>query len=94
MIMRSSSEMLTFKDVYVKGGNLVFVIYAKNWNGNVRVDFRAWDPFDNVVDFGAARLGYIGVHFGGSAEKSGTFKLKKTRFYDTIEVRVSGDEGK
>ncbi len=94
IIMRSNSEMLSFKDVYVSGDNLIVVIYARNWNGNVRVDFRAWDPFDNVADWGAARLGYIGDHFGGAPEKSGAFKLKKTRFYDTIEVRVRGDEGK
>jgi len=92
--MRSGSEMLSFKDVYVKGSDIVFIVFARNWNGNVRVDFKAWDPFENVVDFGTARLGFIGDHYGGSPEKSGTFKLKKTRYYETIEIRVNGDEGK
>lgn len=94
IITRSSNEMLTFKDVYVKGQDLIFVVYARNWNGNVRVDFKAWDPFENVAGFGTARLGFIGDHYGGSPEKSGTFKLKKTRYYETIEIRVSGDEGR
>jgi len=94
IIMRSGSEMLSFKDVYVKGSDIVFIVFARNWNGNVRVDFKAWDPFENVVDFGTARLGFIGDHYGGSPEKSGTFKLKKTRYYETIEIRVNGDEGK
>ena len=96
IIMRSASEMLSFKDVYVKGQDLVFIVFSRNWNGNVRVDFKAWDPVDkkNPVDFGTARLGFIGDHYGGSPQKSGTFKLKKTRFYDRIEIAVSGDENK
>ncbi len=94
IIMRSSSEMLSFKDVYVDGLTFVFVVHAKSWNGNVRVDFKAWDPFGEVAGFGTARLGFIGDHYGGSPEKSGTFNLKKTRYYETIEIRVSGDEGK
>jgi len=94
IITRSASEMLSFKDVYVKGQDLVFVVFSRDWNGNVRVDFKAWDPVDkkNPVDFGTARLGFIGDHYGGSPQKSGTFKLKKTRFYDRIEIIVSGDE--
>ncbi len=94
IIMRSDSGMLSFRDAYVRGNDLVFIVFAKNWNGNVRVGFKAWDPFEKVVDFGTARLGFIGDHFGGSPEKSGTFRLKKTRYYETIEIRVSGDEGK
>jgi hypothetical protein len=94
IITRSDSEMLSFQDLYVKDDTLFFIIHAQNWNGNVRVDFKAWDPFGKVADFRTARLGFIGDHYGGSPEKSGTFRLKKTRFYDTIEVRVSGDEDK
>lgn len=94
IIMRTSSEMLSFKDVYVKGPDLVFVVFSRNWNGNVRVDFQAWDAFDNRIDFGTARLGFIGEHYGGAPEKSGTFKLKKSKFYERIELLVSGDEGK
>ncbi|UCD57048.1 MAG: hypothetical protein JSV16_14730 [Candidatus Hydrogenedentota bacterium] len=94
ILTRSGSELLSFKDVYVKGEDLVFVVFSRNWNGNVRVDFQAWDAFDNKIDFGTARLGFIGEHFGGSPEKSGTFKLKKTKFYEKIEILVSGDEGK
>ena len=94
IITRSGSEMLSFKDVYVDGMDLVFIVYGKNWNGNVRVDFKAWDPFNEVAGFGTARLGFIGDHYQGSPEKSGTFKLKKTRYYETIEIRVNGDEGK
>jgi len=94
IIMRSGSEMLSFKDVYVDGMDLVFIVYGKSWNGNVRVDFKAWDPFDEVADFGTARLGFVGDHYGGSPEKSGTFKLKKSRYYETIEIRVNGDEGR
>jgi hypothetical protein len=94
IIMRTSSEMLSFKDVYVKGPDLVFVVFSRNWNGNVRVDFQAWDAFNNRIDFGIARLGFIGEHYGGAPEKSGTFKLKKSKFYERIEILVSGDEGK
>jgi hypothetical protein len=94
IITRSGSQSLSFKDVYVDGTDLVFIVYGKNWNGNVRVDFKAWDPFDEVAGFGTARLGFIGAHYRGSPEKSGTFKLKKTRYYDKIEIRVNGDEGK
>ena len=94
IITRSQSELLTFQDLYVEGGSLVFIIHAENWNGNVRVDYRAWDPFGKVADFGTARLGFIGDHYGGSPEKSGTFRLKKTRYYETIEMIVSGDEDK
>jgi hypothetical protein len=94
IITRSGSEMLSFKDVYVDGMDLVFIVYGKSWNGNVRVDFKAWDPFNEVADFGTARLGFIGDHYRGSPEKSGTFKLKKTRYYETIEIRVNGDEGR
>lgn len=94
IITRSSSEMLSFKDVYVKGQDLVFIVYSRNWNGNVRVDFKAWDPMDkkNPTDFGTARVGFVGEYYGGSPQKSGTFRLKKTRFYDRIEIVVSGDE--
>jgi len=94
IIAQSSSEMLSFKDVYVDGPDLIFIVYGKNWNGNVRVDFKAWDPFGEPTDRGIARLGFIGDYYGGSPEKSGAIRLKKTRFYETIEVRVSGDEGK
>jgi hypothetical protein len=94
IITRSGSEMLSFKDVYVDGTNLVFIVYGKDWNGNVRVDFKAWDPFELEVDHGTARLGFIGDHYGGAPEKSGTFNLKKTRYYETIELRVNGDEGR
>ncbi len=94
IIMRSANEMLVLKDVYVKGPDLVFVVYSRNWNGNVRVDFQAWDAFDRRIDFGTARLGFIGEHYGGSPEKSGTFRLKKSKFYERIEILVSGDEGK
>ncbi len=94
IIARSQSELLSFKDLYVDGDSLVFIVHAQSWNGNVRVDFKAWDPFGKVADSGMARLGYIGDHFGGSPEKSGTFRLKKTRYYETIEIRVSGDEDK
>jgi hypothetical protein len=37
--------MLSFKDVYVKGQTLVFIVFAPNWNGNVRVDYKAWGPY-------------------------------------------------
>jgi hypothetical protein len=94
IITRSGNELLTFRDVYVEGTDLVFMVYGKDWNGNVRVDYKAWDPFNEVAGFGTARLGFVGDHYGGSPEKSGTFKLKKTRYYDTIEIRVNGDEGK
>ncbi len=94
IITRSSSAMLSFNDVYVKGADLVFIVHAPNWNGNVRVDFQAWDAFDNRIDFGTARLGFIGEHYGGAPQKSGTFTLKPTRFYERIELLVSGDEGK
>lgn len=94
IIMRSSSPMLHFKDVYVKGNELFFTVFSRDWNGNVRVDFKAWDPFDEQVDFGTARLGNIGEHYGGSPEKTSAFKLKKRRFYERIEILVSGDEGK
>ena len=86
--------MLTFKDVYIRGRDLVFIVFSPNWNGNVRVDFKAWDPFGKEIDFGTARLGFIGEYYGASPEKSGTFKLKKTRFYERIEIVVSGDEKK
>lgn len=92
IITRSKSEMLSFKDVYVKGDDLVFIVFSRNWNGNVRVDFQAWDSFDNRIDFGTARMGNIGEHYGGSPEKSGTVKLKKYKFYERIELLVSGDE--
>lgn len=94
IITSSTSEMLSFKDVYVKDDYLVFVVFSRTWNGNVRVDIRAWDVFDNVVAAGTARLGFIGEHYGASPEKSGTFKLKKTRFYEKIQLVVTGDEGK
>jgi hypothetical protein len=94
IIMRSGSQMLSFKDVYVKGNELFFTIFSREWNGNVRVDFKAWDPFDEQIDFGTARLGHIGEHYGGSSEKTSAFKLKKSRFYERIEILVSGDEGK
>ncbi len=92
IITRSSSDMLSFADVYVKGPDLVFIVYARDWNGNVRVDYKAWDPYDSVIDFGIARLGFIGDHYGGSSEKSGAIKLKKRRYDETIELLVSGDE--
>jgi hypothetical protein len=92
IITRSNSEMLSFADVYVKGPDLVFIVYARDWNGNVRVDYKAWDPYGSVIDFGIARLGFIGDHYGGSPEKSGAIKLKKRRYYETIELLVSGDE--
>jgi hypothetical protein len=94
IVTRRGSPMLTFKDVYVKGQELVFIVHAPNWNGNVRVDFKAWDPVDKKkpMDFGTARIGFIGDHYGGTPQKSGTFKLKKMRFYDRIEIVVSGDE--
>ncbi len=92
IITRSKSEMLSFKDVYVRGDDLVFVVFSRNWNGNVRVDFQAWDSFDNRVDFGTARMGSIGEHYGGSPEKTGTVKLKKYKYYERIELLVSGDE--
>ncbi len=94
IIMRSGNPMLSFKDVYVKDNELCFTVFSRDWNGNVRVDFKAWDPFDEQIDFGIARLGNIGEHYGGSAEKSSQFKLKKRRFYERIEILVSGDEGK
>jgi hypothetical protein len=94
IITSTASEMLTLKDVYVKGDDLVFVVFSRNWNGNVRVDFQAWDVFDERIDFGMARIGFVGEYLGGSPEKSGTFKLKKSRFYERIEIMVSGDEGK
>lgn len=86
--------MLSFKDVYVKDQDLVFIVHSRSWNGNVRVDFQAWDALENRIDFGTARLGFIGEHYGGSSDKSGTFRLKKSRFYERIELLVSGDEGK
>jgi len=92
IITKSKSEMLSFKDVYVDGPDLVFVISARNWNGNVRVDYQAWDAFDTKIDFGIARLGFIGDHYGGSPEKSGAIRLKKYKFYERIELLVSGDE--
>ena len=94
IITRSQSELLTFQDLYVEGDSLAFIIHAENWNGNVRVEYKAWDPFGEVAGFGIARLGFIGSHYGGSPEKSGTFKLKKTRYYETIEIIVNGDEDK
>jgi hypothetical protein len=94
IIMRSSSQMLTFKDVYVKDDQLFFTVFSRDWNGNVRVDFKAWDPFDEQIDFGTARLGYLGEHYGADPQKTSTFQLKKTRFYERIEILVSGDEGK
>jgi hypothetical protein len=94
IIAESKSELLRFKEVYIKGEDLVFVIYGPRWNGNVRVDFQAWDPFDHKIDFGTARLGFVGAHYGGADEKSGAFKLKKRRFYERIELLLSGDEGK
>jgi len=54
--MRSGSQMLSFKDVYVKDNELHFTVSSRDWNGNVRVDFKAWDPFDEQIDFGTARL--------------------------------------
>jgi len=94
IIAKSKNELLSLKDVYVRGNDLVFVVYSRNWNGNVRVDFQAWDAFDTRIDFGTARLGWIGDHYGGSPQQSGTFKLKKSKFYERIELLVSGDEGK
>jgi hypothetical protein len=94
IIMRNANEMLSFKDVYVKGDDLIFIVFAPRWNGNVRVDYQAWDVLDNRIDFGTARLGFIGSYYGGSPEKSGAVKLKKHRFYNRIEILVSGDEGK
>ncbi|NQU09017.1 MAG: hypothetical protein HQ583_10665 [Candidatus Abyssubacteria bacterium] len=94
IVTQSSSEMLTFKDVYIRGRDLVFIVFSPNWNGNVRVDFKAWDPFGKEIDHGTARLGFIGEYYGATPEKSGTFKLKKTRFYEKIEIVVSGDEEK
>lgn len=93
-IIRSESPMLTLKDVFVKGDELYFTVFSRDWNGNVRVDFEAWDPFDQRVDFGTARMGYIGEHYGANPEKTSAFSLKKHRFYDRIEVVVGGDEGK
>lgn len=92
IITRSSSEMLSFKDVYVKGNDLVFVVFSRNWNGNVRVDYQAWDSFGERIDFGTARMGFIGEHYGASPEKTGTVKLKKYKYYERIELLVSGDE--
>jgi hypothetical protein len=92
IITNTTSEMLSLKDVYVKDGNLVFIVYSRNWNGNVRVDFQAWDAFDNRIDFGTARVGFVGEYYGASPEKSGAVRLKKNRFYERIEVLVSGDE--
>ncbi|GAB4343060.1 MAG: hypothetical protein Kow0099_21130 [Candidatus Abyssubacteria bacterium] len=94
IIADSTSELLRFKEIYIRGNDLIFVVYGPRWNGNVRVDFQAWDPFEHKIDFGTARLGFIGDYYGGSAEKSGVFKLKKRRFYERIELLVSGDEGK
>lgn len=94
IITYSTTEMLSFKDVYVRDPDLVFVIFGRDWNGNVKVDFEAWDPQGSRIDFGTKRLGFVGEHFGGAPEKSGAFKLKKYRFYDKIVIAVSGDEGK
>jgi hypothetical protein len=94
IIMKTGSQMLSFKDVYVRDNQLFFTVYSRDWNGNVRVDFKAWDPFDQQVDFGTARLGYLGERFHASPEKTSTFQLKKTRYYERIEIMVSGDEGK
>ncbi len=94
IITKSQNELLSLKDVYIRGDDLVFVVYSRNWNGNVRVDFQAWDVFDTKIDSGTARLGFIGDHYGGSPQQSGTFKLKKSKFYERIELLVSGDEGK
>ena len=93
-IIRSESPMLTLKDVFVKDNDLYFTVFSRDWNGNVRVDFEAWDPFDQRVDFGTARMGYIGEHYGANPEKTSAFSLRKYRFYDRIEVVVKGDEGK
>ena len=92
ILVNSSSGMLSLKDVRLQDGNLVFVVYSRNWNGNVRVDFQAWDAFDNRIDFGTARVGFVGEYYGGSPERSGAIKLKKSRFYERIEILVSGDE--
>jgi hypothetical protein len=93
-VIRSDSPMLTLKDVFVKGNELYFTVFSRDWNGNVRVDFKAWDPFDRQVDFGTARMGYIGEHYGANPEKTSAFSLRKHRFYERIEVVVRGDEGK
>jgi hypothetical protein len=94
IVKRTSNALLSLEDVHVENGNLVFVVNGRNWNGNVRVDYRAWDAFGEKVDFGLKRMGFIGDHFRGSATKSGAFRLKKYRYYDRIEIVVSGDEGK
>ncbi len=70
IITNTSSEMLTLKDVYVKDNTLVFVVFSRNWNGNVRVDFQAWDVFGERIDFGTARIGFVGEYLGASPEKS------------------------
>jgi len=92
ILINSSSGMLSLKDVHVKDGELRFLVFSRNWNGNVRVDYRAWDAFDQVIDFGTARIGFVGEYYGGSPEKSGAVELKKNRFYERIEVIVTGDE--
>jgi hypothetical protein len=94
IIMSSRSKMLSFKDVYVKDNQLFFTVFSRDWNGNVRVDFKAWDPFNEQIDFGTARLGFLGEHYGASPRKTSTFQLKRSRYYERIEIMVSGDEGK
>jgi len=94
IIKRTTNAMLSLEDAYVEDDTLIFVVFSANWNGNVRVDYQAWDVFDTRIDFGLKRLGHVGEYYGGSPRKSGAVKLKKFRYYDRIEVVVSGDEGK
>lgn len=94
IIKRTSNAMLSLEDAYVKDNTLIVVVFSRDWNGNVRVDYQAWDAFDTRIDFGIKRLGHVGEYYGGSARKTGAVKLKKYRYYDKIEVIVSGDEGK
>jgi hypothetical protein len=94
IIKRTANPMLSLEDVYVKGGNLVFVVFSREWNGNVRVEYEAWDAFGAKIDFGMKRIGHVGEYLGGSPRKSGAVSLKKFRYYDKIEIIVRGDEGK
>lgn len=94
IIKRSANPLLTLEDAYVEDGNLVFVVYSREWNGNVRVEYEAWDVFDIRIDFGMKRIGNVGEYLGGSPRKSGAVKLKKYRYYDKIDILVRGDEGR
>ena len=94
IIKRTANPMLSLEDAYVEDGNLVFVVFSREWNGNVLVEYEAWDVFDTRIDFGMKRIGHIGEYLGGSPRKSGAVKLKKYRYYDKIEIIVRGDEGK